>query len=104
MEFEITFKNYQRFSDSSPARIVVRRGLTAFVGVNDSDKSSLLKFFYEFRELFRILIAHFSSYFLGSKNHVFRRLVPEETMKDAAVITFPQNILCLSRDNLYHAL
>jgi predicted ATPase len=55
MQVEITIKNYRCFSDSKPARIVLRKGFTAFVGVNNSGKSSLLKFFYEFRDLFQYL-------------------------------------------------
>jgi predicted ATPase len=55
MHVEITIKNYRCFPDSRPARFVLRSGLTSFVGVNNSGKSSLLKFFYEFRDLFRIL-------------------------------------------------
>jgi len=55
MQVEITIKNYRCFSDSKPARIVLRKGFTAFVGVNNSGKSSLLKFFYEFRHLFQSL-------------------------------------------------
>lgn len=50
MEIELTIKNYRCFQ--KPARIVLRKGFSAFVGVNNSGKSSLLKFFYEFRKLF----------------------------------------------------
>jgi AAA15 family ATPase/GTPase len=52
MKIEITLKNYRCFADSKPARITVRRGFTAFIGVNNSGKTALLKFFYEFRNLF----------------------------------------------------
>lgn len=52
MEFEIVIKNYRCFSDTNPARINLRPGFTAFVGVNNSGKSTILKFFYEFRSLF----------------------------------------------------
>jgi ABC-type cobalamin/Fe3+-siderophores transport system ATPase subunit len=55
MQVEITIKNYRCFSDSKPAHITLRKGFTAFVGVNNSGKSSLLKFFYEFRSLFQSL-------------------------------------------------
>ncbi|MEW6491515.1 MAG: AAA family ATPase [Cyanobacteriota bacterium] len=55
MQVEITIKNYRCFSDSKPAHIILRKGFTAFVGVNNSGKSSLLKFFYEFRFLFKLL-------------------------------------------------
>lgn len=52
MDAEITLKNYRCFPDKDPARFSIRRGFTAFVGVNNSGKSSLLRFFYEFRNLF----------------------------------------------------
>lgn len=55
MQVEITIKNYRCFSDSKPAHLILRKGFTAFVGVNNSGKSSLLKFFYEFRSLFQSL-------------------------------------------------
>ena len=55
MPLDITIKNYRCFSDSDPVTISIRDGFTAFVGVNNSGKSSLLKFFYEFRDLFRRL-------------------------------------------------
>jgi len=55
MDAELTIKNYRCFPDSRPARIVVRDGFTAFLGVNNSGKSSLLRFFYEFRRLFHSL-------------------------------------------------
>lgn len=53
MDIEITLKNYRCFPDSKPARINLRDGFTSFVGVNNSGKSSLLKFFYELRQLFQ---------------------------------------------------
>jgi len=52
---DFTIKNYRCFPDSRPARLTVRPGFTAFVGSNNSGKSSLLRFFYEFRGLFQIL-------------------------------------------------
>lgn len=55
MEIDITLKNYRCFPDSSSPQFTLRKGFTAFIGVNNSGKSSLLKFFYEFRPLFRIL-------------------------------------------------
>jgi hypothetical protein len=56
MEVEIVLKNYRCFPDTNPARFVLRGGFTSFVGVNNSGKSSLLKFFYEFRDLFQKLL------------------------------------------------
>jgi len=55
MDIELMIKNYRCFPDSKPARIVLRKGFTSFVGVNNAGKSSLLKFFYEFRLFFEVL-------------------------------------------------
>ncbi len=55
MQIEITIKNYRCFPDSRPAKILLQKGFTSFVGVNNSGKSTLLKFFYEFRDLFQTL-------------------------------------------------
>ena len=55
MDAEITIKNYRCFPDTKPARLLVRDGFTAFIGINNSGKSSLLKFFYELRGLFSAL-------------------------------------------------
>lgn len=52
---DFTIKNYRCFPDSRPARLTVRPGFIAFVGANNSGKSSLLRFFYEFRGLFQVL-------------------------------------------------
>lgn len=54
----ITIKNYRCFPDSKPARFTLKNGLTSFIGVNNVGKSSLLKFFYEFRHLFNIGFTH----------------------------------------------
>ncbi len=53
--FQLTVKNYRCFSDNKPVHISMRNGFTAFVGVNNSGKSSLLKMFYELRNLFALL-------------------------------------------------
>ncbi|MCK5342726.1 MAG: AAA family ATPase, partial [Candidatus Heimdallarchaeota archaeon] len=55
MQVEITIKNYRCFPDTNPAKILLQKGFTSFVGVNNSGKSTLLKFFYEFRNLFQNL-------------------------------------------------
>jgi ABC-type cobalamin/Fe3+-siderophores transport system ATPase subunit len=52
MQVDLTLKNYRCFSDERPARFAIRRGLTAFVGANNSGKSTLVRFLYEFRNLF----------------------------------------------------
>jgi AAA15 family ATPase/GTPase len=52
MLVDLTINNHPCFAGSKPAHIVLRDGFTAFVGVNNSGKSSLLKFFFELRPLF----------------------------------------------------
>lgn len=53
--FRITLKNYRCFSDSTPATIDLDSGFTALIGTNNSGKSSFLRFFHEFRDLFQQL-------------------------------------------------
>jgi len=48
-------KNYRCFEDVRPARFELRDGSTSFIGINNSGKSTLLKFFYEFRPVFQHL-------------------------------------------------
>ncbi|MCH9044968.1 MAG: AAA family ATPase, partial [SAR324 cluster bacterium] len=55
MQIEVTIKNYRCFPYDRPAQFTIGDGLTAFLGVNNSGKSSLLKFFYEFRSMFQSL-------------------------------------------------
>lgn len=52
MNVELTIKNYRCFPDSHPLRFDLREGFTAFVGINNSGKSSVLRFFYELRNFF----------------------------------------------------
>lgn len=52
MELDVTLKNYRCFSDDRPATFELRNGMTALVGPNNSGKSALLRFFYEFRHAF----------------------------------------------------
>ncbi len=55
MYVDLTIKNYRCFGDEHPARIAVRDGFTAIIGVNNSGKSTLLKMLYEFRDVFKKL-------------------------------------------------
>jgi ABC-type ATPase involved in cell division len=54
---KISISNYRCFSRSDPATVDLDRGFTALVGPNNSGKSSFLKFFFEFRQLFRSISA-----------------------------------------------
>ena len=60
MQLDIIIKNYRCFPDSNPLHLAVREGFTAFVGPNNSGKSSILRFFYEFRNLFQQIIGNFN--------------------------------------------
>ncbi|MEI8014477.1 MAG: AAA family ATPase [Nitrospira sp.] len=51
----ISIKNYRCFTDASPVKIEMGKGFTALVGPNNSGKSSLLKLFYELREVWNAL-------------------------------------------------
>jgi hypothetical protein len=48
----VELKNYRAFEDTRPAAWTLRDGFVAFVGVNNSGKSSLLRFFHEARGAF----------------------------------------------------
>ena len=50
MKAVLTLRNYRCFV--RPATIVVQQGFTAFVGVNNAGKSTLMRFLLEFRRLF----------------------------------------------------
>ena len=55
MQIDLAFKNYRCFSSVNPIRLTLGTGFFAFVGINNAGKSSLLKFFYEMRPLFKDL-------------------------------------------------
>src|SRR4051812_2217388 len=54
MDVEVTVSNYRCFPDT-PVRFALKKGLQAFVGVNNSGKSSLLRLFYELRQIFLLM-------------------------------------------------
>jgi hypothetical protein len=53
---EIEVANYRRFTESSPLRFTLGSGFTAFVGPNNVGKSQALRFFYDLRPLWRVLV------------------------------------------------
>jgi predicted ATPase len=55
MNATFRISNYRCFPDHHPATIELSDGETAFVGVNNAGKSTLMRFFYEFRPLFAVL-------------------------------------------------
>jgi predicted ATP-dependent endonuclease of OLD family len=52
MEIKFRLRNYRCFGDE-PAEFSLKSGVTAFVGANNSGKSTILRFFFEFRPLFQ---------------------------------------------------
>src|SRR5271155_3919725 len=52
MDINLTIENYRCFPTGSPASLKLTKGSSAFIGVNNSGKSSILKFFYEMRPAF----------------------------------------------------
>ena len=54
--FRLTVKNYRCFTDENPLVFEFNEGFTALVGPNNSGKSSFLKMFFEFKNLWQILI------------------------------------------------
>ncbi|RRQ21916.1 hypothetical protein D6C00_08120 [Thiohalobacter thiocyanaticus] len=52
LNVSLTLKNFRCFDDSDPVHFDVKSGVTAFVGPNNSGKSSILRMFYELRNAF----------------------------------------------------
>lgn len=52
VELLFELSNYRCFPDEVAASVTVRPGFTSFVGVNNAGKSSLLRSFYELRQMF----------------------------------------------------
>lgn len=51
----LTLRNYRAFDDSRPVEWLIDDEFRAFVGVNNSGKSSLIRFFHEVRPALRVL-------------------------------------------------
>jgi predicted ATP-binding protein involved in virulence len=50
-EVTITLRNYRCFEDTEPAEICIGPGFTALVGPNNAGKSTLVRLFYEIRQV-----------------------------------------------------
>lgn len=61
----LVLKNYRCFVDEQPARFNLVDGLVGFVGVNNSGKSTLLRFPYEFRGFLKMLSGNLEGGFRG---------------------------------------
>lgn len=75
---KFTIKNYRCFSDEHPLEFEIRDGFIAFVGPNNSGKSFILKFFYEFRTIWNYLFnrSNLDSLLRGGQNSIdFQRII-----------------------------
>jgi len=57
MQVRITLRNYRCFTENAPAVFEIGKGFTSFIGPNNAGKSTVLRFFYEMRNVLRRLIA-----------------------------------------------
>jgi ABC-type Mn2+/Zn2+ transport system ATPase subunit len=89
--FQLTIKNYRCFPDNKPVHISIRNGFTAFVGVNNSGKSSLLKMFYELRNLFSGLVGNTDAYLTALRNPNGMAFSPASTIQDINEIFCNEN-------------
>lgn len=89
MNIDLTIKNYRCFSDEKPARFSVRDGFTALLGINNSGKSSLLRFFYEFRQLFNALQK--PNNVVEALRGQLRDFSPQPTIRDLSELFWNQN-------------
>src|ERR1700730_3971047 len=55
LSFDLTVSNYRCFSADMPARLEIRPRLLALVGPNNAGKSTLLRLFFELRQMFSLL-------------------------------------------------
>jgi len=85
MDVEVTVSNYRCFSDK-PVRFALRRGLQAFVGVNNSGKSCLLRFFYELRQVLSALTSPWNV--IAGANQAY---IPMPSVKDPNEIFHDRN-------------
>jgi ABC-type multidrug transport system ATPase subunit len=89
MELQITVKNFRGFEDVSPVSFTIGKGFTAFVGPNNSGKSSLLKMFHELRSLWSQLTNMPDVVELFKGNH---RALALQGIHDQAEIFFDSNL------------
>lgn len=68
----IEIENYRGFTSPTRASFDLGSGITSFVGRNNSGKSSLLKFFYEFRNMFTTLAGNLGAFFLDNPPFLFQ--------------------------------
>jgi ABC-type cobalamin/Fe3+-siderophores transport system ATPase subunit len=57
MDICVTFSGYRCFSPENPVQVTLQGEQVAFLGLNNAGKSTLLKAFYDFRDIFKKLSA-----------------------------------------------
>lgn len=84
MKIQLTIKNYRCFVE--PATIEIKPGFTAFVGLNNAGKSTLMRFLLEFRNLFKVIgnngNFHKSLYTRDQKTSPLHTLDPDEVFSN----------------------
>jgi len=89
--FHLTVKNYRCFPENKPVHISMINGFTSFVGVNNSGKSSLLKMFYELRNLFSAISGNKNEFMEALRNPDGRPFSPEASIQDINEIFCNEN-------------
>ena len=89
--FHLTVKNYRCFPENKPVHISMINGFTSFVGVNNSGKSSLLKMFYELRNLFSAISGNKNEFVAALKSPYGRPFEPEASIQDINEIFCNEN-------------
>lgn len=68
---EVTLQNYRCFDRANSARVKIGDGFTALIGPNNSGKSTFLRFFFDFRQLFQSLELNILIQALTNRPQVF---------------------------------
>lgn len=81
MRTRVTLRNYRCFADSEPLVFDLQPGFTGIVGPNSVGKSSLFRFFHEFRPLWEIIARYgnFINLLVGHAEALQHRDVPDPT-------------------------
>jgi hypothetical protein len=77
MTVELTLKNYRCFPDEHPATFRIGDGITALIGPNHAGKSSLLRLFFDFRDLFSRLGPQFWNFFTANQSFMYNGLADQ---------------------------
>jgi hypothetical protein len=87
MQVEIKLKNYRCFTDNNPAVFRIGPGFTSFVGINNAGKSTLLKFFYEFKGILSTYGQNKNAIYQAAQNWQGRAGFPREVADPSEVFS-----------------